>query len=134
MRSPIKYDNGNFKLPLEPTIPDMSKGKPFSAHIIEGNVRGQGRNQASFRGKNERLLATEANFFDKNAVNVQTEAKERKTEGSKRLRNNFPQIMEKLMEQTQGSFSKAGAEKYISQFFEEDYTTSPRYRHDQDAA
>ena len=79
-------------------------------------------------------MATEANFFDKNAVNVHTEAKERKTEGSKRLRNNFPQIMEKLMEQTQGSFSKAGAEKYISQFFEEDYTTSPRYRHDQDAA
>ena len=121
-------------MPPEPSIPDISKGKPFSAHIIDGNARGQGRNQASLRSKNERQLVTEANFFDKNTVNVQTEAKERKTEGSKRLRNNFPQIMEKLTEQTQGSFSKAGAEKYISQFFEEDYTTSPRYRHDQDAA
>ena len=35
------------------------------------------------------------------------------------------------MEQTHGSYTRDGPDKYISQFFEDDFISSPRYRHDQ---
>lgn len=38
------------------------------------------------------------------------------------------------MEQTQGSFTKNGPERYIKDFFTSDFISSPRYRHDEQAA
>ena len=38
--------------------------------------------------------------------------------------------MQKLMDQTTGSFNKEGAEKYIRDFFKQDVLSSPKYRKD----
>eukprot|EP00354_Favella_ehrenbergii_P005847 CAMPEP_0170473080 /NCGR_PEP_ID=MMETSP0123-20130129/15036_1 /TAXON_ID=182087 /ORGANISM="Favella ehrenbergii, Strain Fehren 1" /LENGTH=78 /DNA_ID=CAMNT_0010741843 /DNA_START=535 /DNA_END=771 /DNA_ORIENTATION=- len=38
--------------------------------------------------------------------------------------------MERIMEQTQGSFSRDGPDKYINEFFKDDFISSPKYRHD----
>ena len=39
-------------------------------------------------------------------------------------------IMKQVMEQTQGSYAGNGPDKYINEFFLQDFVSSPRYRHD----
>ena len=38
--------------------------------------------------------------------------------------------MKKIMEQTEGSYAREGPERYINDFFVQDFVSSPRYRHD----
>ena len=48
---------------------------------------------------------------------------------------NFPHIVQKIMDQTQGSFVKdGGVDKYIGEFFKQDITNSPKYRKDENTA
>ena len=42
--------------------------------------------------------------------------------------------MQKLMEQTQGSFGREGVDRYIKDFFTADIVSSPRFRQDETQA
>ena len=115
----------------------LTTHKPISSFdVIEGSPhkRDYTKTQVKF-GKSDRNLITETNFFSaadaKAAEGRHMTLESHKQMTTTRVRNNFPNIMQKLMEQTQGSFSKDGPQRYIEDFFKEDIISSPKYRQDE---
>lgn len=78
--------------------------------------------------QSDRNILTQSNFYPGDTPQQLTGVT--KT----RVRTNFPQIMQNLMNQTQGSFVKDGPERYIKDFFVDDMISSPRFKQDEAVA
>lgn len=60
----------------------------------------------------QRHLITETNFFNSKELEANVKNRQGRAAGVE-----FPNIMQKLMDQTQGSYNVGGTDKYIQEFF-----------------
>ena len=115
MRSPLKYVNGMIQSPRETQDPLSAHRLTSSFDVIEGSSarrKQQNYTHTALKTKIDRRLATDTNFYPAGETPVAS-----KYTSKNKTRTNFPQIMHKLMEQTQGSFLKEGPDRYINDFF-----------------
>lgn len=125
--SPLKYENGQLIPPSN--IGTMQASKAVSSFDIhEGAQNERAKNNTVNEGV-DRGLITEMNFF--NAAEAAQVEGRRKT----KIGQNFPHVIQKIMDQTQGSFVRdGGSDRYIQDFFKQDIVSSPRYRKNENAA
>ena len=116
VRSPLKYENGrlvpvvehNNKPPV--TMPATACKAVSSFNVVEGSPERKGANSVALGELNRPQNITESNFFK--AGDHEKGLDDPSTKGSRsKIGANLPNIMQKLLDQTQGSFQ--GTDHYI---------------------
>ena len=131
VRSPMRYQNGILQAP-DNSPPGTSHNKLASSFdVIEGSPTRRNvynHTHTQMKPKSNRQLVTDNNFFPGSEGMPDPADPVTKQNTAKNSKSQFPRLMQQLMDQTQGSFQRDGADRYINDFFQQDVTSSPRFR------